>query len=391
MRETTGLTTVAKTSTAEDEMPTLRSEQLYQNDPVFRRLFSSKFRGRLTITINVLLAGIVFFGGAVLNDGLFNQKYDDKIDHSTAVAYDVITSTRKISLMLLALTVYYLLPHWIAKLFNTLKRNSVISHPRQKGCTYDRFLNDMIRKTDRKIWSILGLLTVIVFYIYRIGGYDPQKRPIWLEAAALLVYGLAYYCFLPTLIKLWLALFSTNRLFNSFHIRVNPLHPDNAGGLSPVGRLFSNYVIVFVAFGLIVAIGIVSSFMRGASSVFGRTETWLLLVGYASFPLLIWGWLWTPHKAMREARDRKLSIIAEEFLKATPDEILPTKETTERLSELKQQYELLRESYPTWPIYFRQVNRLVALASTPLITTALPIIIKILTVLIPSRLQQPGP
>jgi hypothetical protein len=73
----------------------------------------------------------------------------------------------------------------------------------------------MISQTDRKIWSILGVLSVIAFLIYRIRGYDSAKRPIWLEAAALIVYSLAYYCFLPTLIKLWLALFSTNRLFNS--------------------------------------------------------------------------------------------------------------------------------------------------------------------------------
>lgn len=272
----------------------------------------------------------------------------------------------------------------------------VISDPLQERCTYERFLKDMTRKIDRKIWSIFGVLTVILFYIYRIGGYDSRKRAIGLEVAALIVYGLAYYCFLPTLIKLWLALFSTNRLFNSFHLRVNPLHPDNAGGLSPVGRLFSNYVLIFVAFGLIVAMGIVSSFIRADGNIFRRTETWLLLVGYMSFPLLMWGWLWTPHKAMRDARDRKLLIIAEEFLEATPDKsaVAPanpaTKKTTERLSELKQQYELLRESYPTWPIRFRQVNRLVALASAPLITTALPTIINFLTGFITSRLQQPG-
>ena len=317
-------TTPVKTSLTEDGIPTLHSEQLYQNDPVFKLLFHSKFRGRLTIAMNVLLAGIVFFGGAVLNGGLFNKRYGEvkfgnEIDHSTALTFDALTSARKILLILLALTVYYLLPRWIAKLFNTLKRNMVISHPRQKGFTYQDFLNDMIRKTDRKIWSVLGVLTVILFFIYRINGYDSKKRPIWLEAAALIVYGLAYYCFLPTLIKLWLALFSTNRFFNSFHLRVNPLHPDNAGGLSPVGRLFSNYVVIFVAFGLIVAAGIVSSFIRADGNVFGRTETWLLLVGYTSFPLLMWGWLWTPHLAMREARDRKLLIIAEEFLKATPD------------------------------------------------------------------------
>src|SRR5687767_1849259 len=104
MCETTdGLTTSVKTSMTEDGIPTLHSEELYQKDPVFKLLFHSKFRGRLTITMNVLLAGIVFFGGAVLNGGLFNKtygegedKFGNKIDHSTALTYDVLTSTRKI-------------------------------------------------------------------------------------------------------------------------------------------------------------------------------------------------------------------------------------------------------------------------------------------------------
>jgi hypothetical protein len=85
---------------------------------------------------------------------------------------------------------------------------------------------------------------------------------------------------------------------------------------------------------------------------------------------------------MQEARDRKLLVLAEAFLRGTlqhdagrASDALSLKESTEWLSELKKQYELLMDSYPTWPIRFWQVNRLAALMSAPLITTILPHIV----------------
>ena len=370
----------------------LQTERLFSNDPLFTFLHG-KFGDALTVTINVLLAGIVFFGGAALNEGFFNKTYDDSMDSSTALLLDVSTSLRKILLILLGLSAYFLFPRWVASLFNDLERNRVIGTSRTGEATYQHFLSRMVKTIDRKVWSAFGIATVIAFWLYRIIPFDGDERPLWLEVAALIVYALVFYTFLPTLIKLCIVLFYTNRLFSLFHIKVNPLHPDTAGGLGPVRRMLTRFVIIFVAFGLLAATGMVSAYYRG-TSVFSRAETAMLIVGYISFPLLLWGWLLAPHKAMTEARDRKLLGLAEEFLRAIPDKDVAftvetplIKESTERLSEIKKQYELVRETHPTWPIRFRQVNKLIALASTPLITTLLPVVIQYLTGVITSRLK----
>jgi hypothetical protein len=370
---------------------TLTADSLVAGDPVFKFLHNT-FGGALTVALNVTVAAVIFFGGAYLNDGLFNTTYKTPSrDYSTAVLFDRTTSLRKMTLIALGLTVYFLLPRLVAALFNNLRINSVVIDPRRDALTYEQFLKDMIRKMNLRLWPILGVLTVVVFWGLRAIKYKSAKRPVWLEVAALVAYALVFYVFIPTLAKLWIVLFSTNLLFRLFHVRVNPLHPDGAGGFGPVGRMFSTYILIFTAFGLLVASGMVSSYYH-EGYLLGRAETWMLIVGYTSVPVLIWGWLWTPHKAMREARDRKLLVLAEEFLQATPghDDARPAdapllKENTERLSELKKQYELLIDSYPTWPVRFQQVNRLVALVSAPLITTALPHIISTLGILVSKR------
>jgi hypothetical protein len=255
----------------------------------------------------------------------------------------------------------------------------VITSSRRENTHYEDFLNDAVERIDRRVWAVFGLIFVVLFWIYRAFTYS-GKRPVWLEVGALLMYALTYYAFVVTLIKFCLALLSTNRLLVSFNIQVNPLHPDGAGGLGAIGRMLSRYVSVIVAFALLVALGRVFSYYAHRQElILGRSEVLMFSVACALLPLFLWGWLWIPHKAMVQCRDSKLMTLAEEFLRAIPDkypsppiDTAMIKESTDRLAELKRPYELLKETYPTWPISFRQVKSLVAIMSAPFITTLLP-------------------
>ena len=87
---------------------------------------------------------------------------------------------------------------------------------------------------------------------------------------------------------------------------------------------------------------------------------------------LVIGWLSLPHQVMQEARDETLKPLADEFEYAIAD-IMPSskqdanaiKAGTDRLAELKRRYELLQDTYPTWPLAIEQVRRLVATVSLP--------------------------
>ena len=110
-----------------------------------------------------------------------------------------------------------------------------------------------------------------------------------------------------------------------------------------------------------------------------------VLLGILYFALaagLFIGWLTLPHQVMQEACDDTLKPLAYEFQQAIAETMASSKQDanaikagTDRLAELKRRYELLQDTYPTWPLAIVQVRRLVATVSIPaLIPLALPFI-----------------
>lgn len=353
------------------------SERLVTQDPVFR-LLHDKIGCKWSIILIVLLLSIVYFCESAL---LFKSP---STASSTSASLELLTALRKILTTSLGLFVYLRLPGWIAGLFNSLKHEDVIGESRDKILRYEDFLAKVVRKVDRKVWAVCGLVFIIAFWAWRIFSYYrhsaySSKRPFWLEAAALIVYGIPYYAFIVALIKFCVILFLTTRLFSLFNIQVNPLHPDGAGGFGAIGRLLSRFVMATVAFALLASAGRFLSYARYGYLHMGRTEVILLLMTGTVLPLFLWAWLWVPHKAMVKFRDRKLMILAEEFRRsirdghlATPADSVSIKLSTDRLAELKKSYELLKETYPVWPMSFGRMRSLVALTSAPLITTFFP-------------------
>ena len=114
-------------------------------------------------------------------------------------------------------------------------------------------------------------------------------------------------------------------------------------------------------------------------NVFSRPEVWMLIAIYLiSLPSLFLGWLWMPHRAMLAARDEALAPLALEFLRSLPA-ALPSahegaatiKANTDRLAEIKRQYELLLDTFPVWPIRTTTLNRLALTSLLPLISSLL--------------------
>jgi hypothetical protein len=81
------------------------------------------------------------------------------------------------------------------------------------------------------------------------------------------------------------------------------------------------------------------------------------------------------HNAMREARNERLNEIAQEFeqtlseasvTKAT--NVADIKEANEKLKELQTRYNLVAESFPTWPMPARLFRNFSITASLPLVS-----------------------
>jgi hypothetical protein len=121
-----------------------------------------------------------------------------------------------------------------------------------------------------------------------------------------------------------------------------------------------------------------------AKSLFSPFEMVLLAAIYVVLtPSLLIGWLVFPHRVMVRARDETLQPLADEFQQALMQSLSSVTHdtrtvvaTTRRLAALKQHYDLVRETFPTWPLEINTVSRLVVTAILP---AFLPLVISLVS------------
>lgn len=330
----------------------LSGEQFVTKDPVFRFL-RDKLGVRLTIFLTGLFAALIFLSDVLRSEP--DQRW-----------VEILTSIRKLLVLLFGLWVYFVLPGWIADLFNGLQRNRVIQS-RSGSYGYDDFQHEVVRTINRPIVSVLGFAFVLIYWVRRVFTFS-HSRSIWVEAAALIfVYAIPYYAFMVSLLRLCFTLLSTKRLFKLFDVKVNPLHVDGVGGFKPIGRILLRYTIVLVVFVSLATAGRVLSYQGNQFKIIilGRSEVYMAALACILFPLFVWGWLWVPHEAMMKYRDSKLEELDEELQSADPEKEI------ERLSALRKRYKLTQISYPTWPMSFGQIRKFFSLIIVPVITTLL--------------------
>jgi hypothetical protein len=194
----------------------------------------------------------------------------------------------------------------------------------------------------------------------------------------------AFYTFLFGLLRVILLLSFLNRLFLLFSIRVRPLSPDSSGGLAALGQLGWMSAAIMVASALfLVAIHEFPPIPFSPLEIAGAMISYLILL----IALAI-GWLALPHQVMVQARNKQLQPLTEEYERvlmetrpaADEDEQTAQIEAgTERLAALKQRYELVQETFPTWPIQVVEMRRLAVAWLLPALIALLPALFGVFT------------
>jgi hypothetical protein len=295
----------------------------------------------------------------------------------------------------LGMLLYVSLPNVFDDLFNTLADNGVIGQRRDEvagPASYAAFLKDLVAQANRRVWVVGAIGLVTVYWIYRLGGsvagdttaISVPGAQLAQRLAVLIAYSAGIYGVFFSIVRMLILLVYSVRLFRMFHIQVNPLHPDGSGGLATIGRL----LVISVLFAtLIGATAFVMSmlFLGAGTNPFWRLEVLVLSAIYLLLtPLLLYAWLWTPHRAMLEARSHTLRPLADEFQQAI-QLTMPTEQNdaasikagTERLEEIKQRYELLRGAFPTFPVR-------TFVSSSLIVTSILPALSALASNLLPS-------
>jgi len=358
---------------------TLSAKQLYQHDPLLVLL-----KDTWQLNDFWVIVGVIVPPGGVFLLWWFWGEYVVK-GHFWLLGETFGALLQTLVLFPLLFLIYLLLPASIADLFNSLKAKGVIGERRKdrSGSTsYEDFVQQVVAWTDWSWWTAAALTGVVLYLFYRLVLIEPHIAtlvPFWLRAVAVIVFSPLLYITFLSIARLLLALIFTNWLFFTFTIHIKPLHPDGSGGLGGLGRLLWLSVLIMFWDALFLSTAIFSI----AKSLFSPLEMVLLAAIYLALtPSLLLGWLLFPHQVMVSARDEALQPLADEFEQALIQSLSSTERDTRalvagtrRLAVLKQRYDLVRDTFPTWPVEISTISRLV-------VTVIFPLILALLTSLI---------
>jgi hypothetical protein len=351
---------------------TLSAQQLYQHDPLLVLL-----KDTWRLNDFWVIAGVIVPPGAVYVLWWFWGEYVAKV-HFWLLGDTVGALLQTLVNWPLLFLIYLLLPASIAGLFNTLSANGVIGERRKDrpgSPSYEDFLQQLVAWTDSRWWTATALMVVVLYLFYRLVLIDPHipsPVPFWQLAVANIVFSPLLYITFMSITRLLLALVFTNWLFYTFTILIKPLHPDGSGGLNALGHLLWFSVLTMFWDALFLSTVIISI----AKSLVSPIEMVLLAAIYVALtPSLLIGWLLLPHRLMVSAREEALQPLAEEFQQALIQSMSSTERDTRavvagarRLAALKQQYELVCDTFPTWPVEISALRRLVVTVIFPFLS-----------------------
>jgi hypothetical protein len=371
----------------EMRMPLLTAQQFYQHDPLLVLLKDKCHLNTFWICAStVLLPGSVFlfwWFGWVRTTAVWH------INNTLSILLQTFLLFPLIFLM------YVLIPGAIADLFRTLNMNEVIGKPRASlsmdtATTYEAFVQRMVKWMDNSLWTLAIMILVVCYALSRLLLVEPMSTspvPYAMRACAILVYLPLMYVTGMSVLRIVLALLFTNRLLSSFTLQVKPLHPDGAGGLGAMGHLlWASAGIMLWEVLLLVA------------SVLSRNLIWLSLsemvllsaIYLVLTPALLVGWLLVPHMMMVKARNELLQPLTNQYqhamLQSLSSDEYDTQNLmseTQRLTALKQRYDLVHDTFPVWPLETSALSRLA-------VTVIIPLLLPLLTSLVTLALHPLG-
>jgi hypothetical protein len=287
----------------------------------------------------------------------------------------------------LAIILYFAVPDFLAKPFMVLEKSDSVGNSYDPQWeSYGPFREKMISSINSFGWIGLSMLMIAYYWYYRLFTNVPSDPSrllpdgirLWVRIVLLVIYSPLLYMGVLTLGRLLAGLVFIGRFFQSFKIRINPMSPDSAGGIGFVGGMLITSALIATAFGM-GATGLVYVNLAAGNNPLGRVEVIILgLIYLVLTPLLFYSLMWSPHRALLRAREDALKPLADEFQRAsTPGKpsrninVDAIKSKTDQLVEIKRQYELIRDSFPIWPLEIGSLRSLLATSILPAVSTLL--------------------
>jgi hypothetical protein len=350
----------------------LKPEGIASSDPVLKGLSKAQ--------ISPILVGLIYTLGFLLIRVLAAWRAGHlwTVDKVTGILQDPGLYT---NLIILAIVTYYVwMPRGIAAAFNGLHGNGVVGDPRPTSSqqnnpqqTYPAFIKETQTLFGGWWWPVVSLVIAISTTLtLNLPQYQAFRRSAAWAAdtlsliLTLLWVAVAVYCVTLLLIYSMLSIYRLNALFNSFAIRVRPLHPDRAGGLAPLGNftLTLSYLIPFVGI-LLVLTPITRNYVAmGTLQYRWSPEILVALIIYIiAAPAVFFAPLSVAHNVMNEAKNQLLLQIARRFemeyhsvQNKLDGELSGLKDDLKTLEELQSLHDTTSK-FPVWPFNAANMRR----------------------------------
>jgi hypothetical protein len=226
-----------------------------------------------------------------------------------------------------------------------------------------------------------------VYFVWALAN-EQKDLSIPIRAAvvlSLVVQAVLVYLAVVATCRLFILSRAVGKLLRGLPLRIQPLHPDNCGGLWIVGRMFSLTLNVAAGFGgVALCLGFaLDAFDQTTLTPYRRPELYLMALFYLCLlPSAFLNLLWLPHKLMEHRRSELLKQVAGMFDvaidtvgRSSPDDAGRLRAKADSLSAIVSQVRLLDETSPKWPLRMKRLGPVVVTAvlpvAVPLVTTVL--------------------
>jgi len=285
---------------------------------------------------------------------------------------------------------FFALPDSILSVIEGLRNNRAIVIPKNDD---DHALDHFIDRFDRIYshwgWVVLSLVLIAGFVVLFMVPEHKQFKN-WPTSGPLIFWytiffwGLVSFLGLLGIIRVLIAIAWFNRLFWQYRIALRVLHPDGAGGLSPLGQFSVRIGYLIGIYGLAAVSTTLSESYVMTRHFSGPMVTGglvpLLLVYLILAPVVFFAPIGAARSAMKAAKSEFLLQIAEQFeidtakvqslLSADSEEL---KKSLEKLEQLQRIHDIATR-FPVWPFNTENLVRFFSSVFSPFVLGVISVI-----------------
>jgi hypothetical protein len=339
----------------------------------------------------VFNAWVTFAAAVVVGSVLGLQDWQAVRDKPEFGRYLLLDAVAALVLTPLFVSVHLGLREIVTRNLRRLIRHEVI-RPGANGERPSQFGPEMNDRLDQRWVVISTTLATAMYLTYELlDALNEMTSPLTtlVITTALVVQVGLFYLGVLTIFQIWEACRAVGTFLGRFEVNIRPLHPDNCGGLAPIGHLLG---MVLTAAAILGSAGLcIFLAMHDTPSGLTRRPEPYILAGFYFFllPAAFINLLWTPHQLMRKRREKLLMLAMREFHDvinstsppAPADNARRLKAKADSLSAITSEFKAIDDACPVWPLRVRRLQGVIA-------TAILPVVLPVATAIISSFLTR---